>query len=229
MAFPFLSEMGFEDGTKGNADAQSPATFLRCGFDHYSTLANRDDIKAAPWRGAYCFRHDLTSVTDHYIQETGDYDTNAAGTIFVRMMVYLGGSPVMANNDMFSFFQLWSGGSTVEASIGVQYTTASGYRFYFNETETAAGASFAVCTLNEWHCIELKCLIDSGVGNDGTWQIRHGCVVGCRDEDHGVVVDGAQYGPACRKPPGVAAQLGAAHLVVSEGNFPVALADLANG
>ena len=168
MAFPFLSEEGFEAGTKGHFEAQSPTPFTRMGIDHYSTLAQRGDINAAPWRGAYCLRSDLTNTTDHYIQETGSWDTNASGTIYFRMMVWFGGSPVMADADMFSFFQLWSGASTVEVSVGIQYTTASGYRFYFNETESATGASFSPCILNKWHCIEVKAVIDSGVGDDGT-------------------------------------------------------------
>src|SRR5690348_14362698 len=131
MAFPFLDEEGFEAGTKGHFDAQSPTPFTRAGFDHYSTLAKRGDLRAAPYKGAYCFRHDLTNTTDHYIQETGTWDTSASGTIYFRMMVLFGGAPVMTDGDIFSFFQLWSGTNTVEVSVGIQYTAANGYRFYF--------------------------------------------------------------------------------------------------
>lgn len=169
MAFPYLSEETFDGGTVASThfDAQSPATFLRMGLDSYKTLAKRQ-VRVGPYRGAYCLRADLTSTTDHYLQETGSWDTNAAGTIFFRMMVCLDDSPVMADADMFSFFQLWSAVNTVEVSVGIQYTTANGYRFYINETETSAGASFYPLTLGKWHCVEVKAVIDSGAGNDGT-------------------------------------------------------------
>ena len=167
MAFPFLSETGFETGGLDHFDGQSPDPFTRADIDSYIALSRRD-INAAPYRGAYCFRADLTNTTDHYVQENVSWDTAAAGTIFFRMMVWFGDSPVMANNDIFSFFQLWSGTNTPEVSVGIQFTTANSYRFYMNETESATGASFYPVTLNKWQCIEVKALIDSGAPNDGT-------------------------------------------------------------
>lgn len=167
MAFPFLGEEGFELGTRGSFDATSDAQ-PKLTFPHYSKLAQTPGLPA-PYRGAYCMMVDISKgTTDAYVQETGTWDTAAAGTIWFRFYVWFGGNPVMATTDVFAIWQLWSGANTVEASVGIEYTTANGYRFFVNEAAASAGAAFLPCELNKWHCIEIKALIDSGVGNDGT-------------------------------------------------------------
>ena len=166
MAFPFLYEEGFELGTIGQFDAQSPDPFTRAGIDHYSTLAARPDVKVAPFRGAYCFRVNLaTNTTDHYVQETAGFDTAAAGRIFIRFQLYISPSRVMANNDEFAVFQLWSGVSLAEVGVYVNFTTASGLRLGIGE---ATASQFLPLTPGVWHTVEVNALIDSGVGNDGT-------------------------------------------------------------
>lgn len=127
----------------------------------------------APWRGAYCMQINLAGGTaDAYVQETGSWDTSSSGTVWTRFMFWFGGAtnaaPVMADADLFSIMELWSSTNTVEAAIFVQYTTANGYRIGVNETSSASGAAFLPLSLNKWHCIELKAVIDSGAGNDGT-------------------------------------------------------------
>lgn len=165
MSFPPLSENGFETGTLGHFDAISPNPFTRAGYDHYSELARRPGLPA-PYSGAYCFRVNLaTNTTSHYLQETGSWDTSAAGTIFFRFMFWFGGNPVMANTDEFSIFQLWSGANTVEAGIFVNYTTASGYRLGVGET---AATVFLPLILNQWNAIELKAVVDNAGADDGT-------------------------------------------------------------
>lgn len=171
MAFPFLLEENFEGGTKGAFDA-SADTDSKLTFPHYSALAAIPGLPA-PFRGAYAMMIDLSKGTsDAYVQETGSLDTSAAGTIWLRFYVWFGAprgrTLTMANNDLFSIFQLWSSTNTVEATVGIQYTTASGYRWFVNETASASGASFLTLIPNKWTCIELKALVDSGVGNDGT-------------------------------------------------------------
>jgi len=166
MAFPFLYEEGFELGTIGQFDAQSPDPFTRAGFDHYSTLAGRPDVKVAPFRGAYCFRVDLaTNTTDHYVQETAAFDTAATGRIHIRFQLYISPSRVMADADEFAVFQLWSGATTVEAGVYVNFTTASGLRLGIGET---TATQFLSLSPGVWHTVEVNALIDSGVPNDGT-------------------------------------------------------------
>ena len=166
MSFPYLTENGFEAGTAGHFDAISPDPFTRAGYDHYATLARRPDVKVAPYRGAYCFRVDLaTNTTDHYLQETGSWDTSAAGRIFFRLQFYVSPNIVMANTNEFAIFELWSGTSTVEAGAFINFTTASGLRIGIGET---SASQFLPLTTGRWHTLELNCLIDSGGPNDGT-------------------------------------------------------------
>ncbi len=169
MAFPWVAETLFEPGTTAHFDAQSPDPFTRAAIRHYTDLAAIPRLPA-PYRGAYAFHIDLsTNTTDHYLQETGSWDTAAAARLRVRFMFYLGGPTVtMANNDLFSIFQAWSATNTVEAAVFVQYTTANGYRLGINETASATGASFLDFALDKWHSVEVNLLVDAGAGNNGT-------------------------------------------------------------
>ncbi len=166
MAFPFLSEAGFEDGTRGHFDVETD-TENRLDFPHYSTLA-AIPAQGMPYRGAYCMRvnlaHDGTPA-DAYVQETGAWDQAAAGVIFFRLMFRVSTDFVAADADEFALLQLWSGTNTVEGGAYINYTTADGLRLGIGE---ATATSFAPLTQGVWHCLELKYVVDSGVGNDGT-------------------------------------------------------------
>ena len=166
MAFPFLSEAGFETGTLGHFDAETD-TESRLDFPHYSALAAVPRL-SMPFRGAYCLRVNLANdgtPADAYVQETGSWDTAAAGTIFFRFMLWVSSDITMANNDEFAVLQLWSGASTVEGGVYINFTTANGLRLGIGET---SATSFIALTTNTWHAVEAKFVIDSGVGDDGT-------------------------------------------------------------
>lgn len=166
MAFPYLLEEGFELGTLGSFDVETD-TAGKLDFPSYRELA-RSDCRGAPYRGAYCMRVDLSKTpgTDAYVQETGTFDTSAAGTLYVAFAFYISSNYVMANTNEFAIFQLWSGTNTDEGSIVVNYTTANGLRIGLESPgETSA---YSGLIPNQWHWLELKALVDSGVGNDGT-------------------------------------------------------------
>lgn len=166
MAFPFLSECKFEDGTKGHFDTETD-TETRLDIPHYSTLAAKPGL-SMPWRGAYCMRVNLANdgtPADAYLQETGSWDTAASGTIFFRFMFWVSPDIAMTDADEFAIFQLWSSTNTVEGGAYINYTTANGLRLGIGET---SASSFTQLTTGVWHCLELKYVIDSGVGNDGT-------------------------------------------------------------
>lgn len=165
MAFPWLSETGFEDGTRGHFDVETD-TETRLDFPHYSALARVPGV-AMPWRGAYCMRVALANdgtPADAYLQETGSWDTSGSGTIFFRFMLWVSSDIVMADADEFAIFQLWSGATTVEGGVYINYTTANGLRIGIGD---ASASQFLGLTTNAWHCLELKYLVDSGP-NDGT-------------------------------------------------------------
>ncbi len=166
MAFPYLTEANFADGTLGHFDSEAD-TENRLDFPHYTTLARTPNLPM-PWSGAYCMRVTLANdgtPADAYVQETGSWDTAAAGTIFIRFMIYVSRNITMANADEFAVLQLWSGASTVEGGVYINYTTANGLRLGIGET---SATSFLPLTTGVWHTVELKALIDSGAPNDGT-------------------------------------------------------------
>lgn len=166
MAFPYLSECGFEDGTKGHFDTETDSE-SRLDFPHYSDLA-RQPGTSAPYRGAYCMRVNLVNdgtPTACYVQETGSWDLSASGSIFIRFMFYVSNDIVMADTNEFALFELWAATSTPEGGAYVNYTTANGLRLGIGET---AGVNFKPLTTGVWHCLELKYVIDSGGPNDGT-------------------------------------------------------------
>lgn len=165
-AFPFLFDESFEGSDQGNFDAISPDPYTSARFAHYSYLAQHPTARVAPYRGAYCWMKDLAvDTTDHYVQETGGMDVAADGTIFTRFYLYLSRNLTMADADEFAVMQHWSGVSSVEGGVWVNYTTASGFRLGIGET---AATQFLSISLGEWHCVELRANVDAGGGNDGT-------------------------------------------------------------
>ena len=170
MAFPWLSETGFELGTRGHFDAETLASG-KLDFVHYSRLCVIPGMPA-PYRGAFCMRADLSvSTTDCHVQETGAWDIAQSAEKYFRFMFWIGGrgsqTLTMADTDAFSIFQLWSATSTVEATISIQNTTASGVRLAVSELADLSGATFAPISLNRWHTIELFANWDTS-SNDGT-------------------------------------------------------------
>lgn len=166
MAFPFLSQNNFSDGGVGHFDSETD-TETRLDFPHYVTLARTPGLPM-PWRGVYCMRAALANdgtPADAYVQETASWDTAAAATLFVRFMLYASSDITMANADEFAVLQLWSATNTVEAGVYINYTTANGLRIGIGK---ASATSFRPLTAGAWHSVEIKAVVDSGVGNDGT-------------------------------------------------------------
>lgn len=154
MAFPFITEANFEDGTKGHFDVETD-TESRIDIAHYSDLARYVGLPA-PYRGAYCARVTLLNdgtPADAYFQETGSWDmTTGTNDLSLRMMVYFSKDIVMANADEFAIMEFWSGATTAEAGVYVNYTTANGFRLGIGK---GSASSFKPLTLGSWHCIEV--------------------------------------------------------------------------
>lgn len=151
MAFPFVTEEGFEAGTRGHFDAESDND-AKLRFAHYSQLAQIQGCPA-PWRGAYAMHVDLSlGTSDAYVQETGSWDMTAGtNELYGRFMLYLSSDLTMATTNEFGILQFWSSTSTVECGIYINYTTANGYRIGIGE---ASASSFLPITLGKWHSVE---------------------------------------------------------------------------
>lgn len=164
MAIPYLSNFNAEQGDKGHFESETD-TGARLDFPHYSDLAREPNI-SMPYNGAYCLRVDLAkSTSDAYLEETGSWDTAASGTIYFRWMLWVHPGITMANNDQFNILLLQSAGPVSEVVAGLIYTTAGGLKFGVGET--AITSSLPIQT-GKWIPVEVKAVIDSGAGNDGT-------------------------------------------------------------
>ena len=166
MAFPYLSEASFGGGTVGHFDTDTD-TETRSQIYHYTDLADIPGLPA-PYHGAYCYGVNLANdgtPADSYLQETGAWDTSASGEVWFRIMFWGSSDITMANSEEFAIFQVLSSTNTVEGGAYINYPTANGLRIGIGET---SASSFLGLSTNTWHCLELKYVIDGGVGNDGT-------------------------------------------------------------
>lgn len=167
---PLSGEVTFEDGTLGAFDSETD-TDGRLNVRHYSDLARFTYPDFIPWRGAFCAHIDLSVAggNDAYYTELSFLDTAASGTIAVRFYFYAT-ALTMAASDRFNIFAIESVAGTNEASVSV-LNNAGTIQLVFAETGAiAVGAATRLADLiqSQWHCIELVCVLDSGVGNDGT-------------------------------------------------------------
>lgn len=163
MAFPWVTEENFEDGTLGHFDAETDVDG-RLDFPHYSTLA-RIPGAGSPYRGAYCMRVGLAGASNPaYVQETGSWDMTAGSAeLYLRMYFRISADLVMANTNEFGIMEFWSSTSTPEAGAYINYTTANGYRIGIGK---ASASSFKQLSIGDWHCLEL--FFDPAGSSNGT-------------------------------------------------------------
>ena len=168
MAFPFVAEENFEDGTLGIFDSETDTT-SRLDFPHYSDLAAIPGLPG-PFSGAFCMRVDLAvGTTNAFLTETGTWDIAAAASLHIAFDFFVSSDITMANTDEFTILQLIETGAAVEAGIFINFTTANGLRIGIGET---AATSLLPLTTGVWHKVEFEVTIDDGGSNDGVIDLR---------------------------------------------------------
>jgi len=164
MAFPWLSYVNFEDGTRGTFDSETDSG-VALDFPHYSELARVPGL-AMPYRGAYCMRVSLPDVsTTSYVEETADWDMAVGETQYWRWMLWVSPDITMADTDEFQIFSLQSTGPADEVAVVINFTTADGLRIGIGES---AGAQFLPLTTGVWHAVEVAVTLDTPAASDGT-------------------------------------------------------------
>lgn len=160
MAFPYIFESNFEQGTNAEWDSESD-TGSKLSFPHYSTFINRSDFKTVPFRGAYCAMWDLTTgdTNDHTVT-AGAMDIADQGTAYFRWYMYVSRNFTATADDTFNIFELQQAGGTVEESIGMRITAAT------NLLEIGAGdgtapTSFAEFPRGKWVCVEVQAKVST--------------------------------------------------------------------
>ncbi len=152
MAFPFVSEEGFELGTLGHFDV-TVDTESKLSFPSFAELSRFGNLKTAPFRGAHCMKVDLSlGIKEAYIEETGDWDmTTGSAELYGRFMFYITGDITMANADEFSIFEFWASTTVEEAGFFLNFTTANGLRLGIGKV---TAAQFLPISTNMWHAVE---------------------------------------------------------------------------
>lgn len=158
MAFPFVFESNFEQGTNAEWDSESDTGSL-LDFPHYSTLAGISGAPV-PYRGAYCMRIRMGDTNDHTLTE-GDIDIADAGTGYTRFYLYAASNVTATADDTFNIFELQQAGGTVESSLGMRLTAATN-ALEIGIGDGTAPTSFVDFPRGKWVCVELLATISTG-------------------------------------------------------------------
>jgi hypothetical protein len=163
MAFPFLADENFDDGTLGNFDSETDSSSI-LDFPHYAELARGG---RAPWQGAHAMRARLNGTAVGFVTETGTFDTAGASTIHIWGTVLIGEDVSIATDGVIVLAALQSAGPVNEACLVLSNTAALGYHLAFGET--GATRTFPIVRSNKiWYEFEMSALIDNAGSNDGT-------------------------------------------------------------
>lgn len=159
MAFPWIFESNFEQGSNAEWDTETD-TGSKLDFPHYSTLAMIPGAPA-PYRGAYCTRINLESgdTNDHTLTE-GDIDIADQGTAFFRWYMFVSSDFTASADDTFNIFELQQAGGTVEQSVGMRMTAASNL-LEIGVGDGTAPTSFVTFPRGKWVNVELQAKVST--------------------------------------------------------------------
>lgn len=159
MAFPWIFESNFEQGTAAEWDTETDTGSL-LDFPHYSTLSMVPGAPA-PYRGAYCARIDLSAgdTNDHTLTE-GDIDIADEGTAFFRWYMYVSSDFTATADDVFSIFELQQAGGTVEQTVGMRITAATNL-LEIGVGDGTAPSSYVSFPRGKWVNVELQAKIST--------------------------------------------------------------------
>lgn len=211
MAYPWLQEETFDDGTRGNFDATTDASSL-LSFPTYIALAQQG---LAPWRGAHALKVALKGNATGYIQENTGFNVNTGSTLALWLPVCIGSDLVLNAGDAVILLAAQSAGPVNEVVFGVQNNGGT-YQLF-------AGQAGATNTINivpnskVTYQVELVAALNAGAGtldfyvnggavgsqitgltNANIAQLRLGAVSGTAGGDAGTIVIGGIIGDDLR-------------------------------
>jgi hypothetical protein len=163
MAFPYIYQANFEEGTLATAGVDwDSTTGSLISAAHYSTLAAIPGAPA-PYRGAYCMMVNLSSGTtaDQTVTE-GDIDIADAGTGYFRWYMFVHKDFTATADDVFNIFELQQAGGTIEMSVSMQITAATNVLEIGFGDGTAQSSFVAWPTRGKWVCVELLATVSTG-------------------------------------------------------------------
>ena len=169
MAFAFTFESNFESpSSTGDGWDSETDTASQLDIASYKELSRFPWPTAAPFRGAYAMRVQLTGGTaDAFVLE-GDTNIAAAGTAFYRFMLWISPDFTGTADDTVNIFELQGAAAAIQAVFGLRIVAATNViNFGIGElTPTSFGTE--EIERGKWYTIELDVTIDDGGSNDGT-------------------------------------------------------------
>ena len=177
MAFPYIFESNFEQGTNGEWDSETD-TGSKLNFRHYTYLA-REDVAAvgpiAPWRGAYVAEWDLGDTNDHILIE-GDIDIADQATRWTRFYLFLG-KDLRGVTDVFNIYEHQGTANAIECAISLKITTGADLvEIGLGQTSEAGSFSTKKLRKGQWYCLDLKTFIDTGTAGTSDLYVDGGLV-----------------------------------------------------
>jgi hypothetical protein len=173
MAFPYIFESNFEQGTNAEWDSETD-TEGSLTFPHYSQLARYDQTGVgpiAPYRGAYAAQWVMAGDTaDHTLIEA-DIVAALGTTVYTRFYVFVGNDLVSTVADTVPIFQLQGTGDAVNAVVGLVFTTENTVRVGVGKTTPSSQSAGAFrLSKGAWHCFELVSVVNGGgTGTETLW------------------------------------------------------------
>lgn len=169
MAFDFIFESNFESSsTVGDGWNTEADTAAQLDSASYRELSRFPWPTAAPFRGAFCLRTQLTGGTADATVEAEDLNIAAAARRFFRFMVWISPDFTGTADDTLNLFEIQDTGDVVEGAFGLRIVAATNViNFGIGElTPTSFGS--ADIQRGRWYTIELDITLDDGGSNDGT-------------------------------------------------------------
>lgn len=159
MAYPFIFDETFDDGTRGGFDSEVGSGL---DFAAYTVLAR---FGLAPWRGAHVLRHALNGADTGHVFKNGSFGLTAGGTTHVWLPVCIGADVILNDGDTVILLA-FSSNATNEVVFGVR---RSGANYQLFAGETGATHTLTITRSNtQYYQVELSITLDAGGANDGT-------------------------------------------------------------
>ena len=159
MAFPYIFEANFEQGTNGEWDSESDTGAL-LDFPHYSEVARQPRLPM-PYRGAYCMRVVMGDTNDHTVLE-GDIYIADTLTRYSAFYLCVGNDVVATADDTWNIYEVQGTASAVENAVGLRITaTTDVVEIGVGNTAPTAFASETLIK-GRWYHIELVSVIQTG-------------------------------------------------------------------
>lgn len=163
MAFPFVFESNFEQGTNAEWTSETDVAGI-LNYRHYTWLGRYQPDKVgpiAPWRGAYVAEWDLVGDTSDHTLISSSIVIADTTTLWMRMLLFLG-KDLTGATDVFNIYEHQGTANAVEAAVGLRITTgAATVEIGIGQTSPTAYATQKL-EKGKYYTVELATVVQSG-------------------------------------------------------------------